>query len=265
MTAETAMTAEPAMTAVGTGIPQAEFPEETIPAFEGTPYPKMPPSKPPVVEGDATVTTNSYGLPEGTGYNSSVAFMVSNPNKDLAIQDLQYRVTLKSGDRTLVTSDGEDRVDIPPGLTRLVVFTSNEVPVNKKPNTATVRVYPTQDIYVMPEMVPEQSQWKVSNEEVQCTEGLVQCELIGDITWTGKDPQSGLVVDALVRAGSGASGPILAAGSGGASTEQVAQGDTVPFTVTLIGFEQPKDEGGAVPPKGPTKVEVYVESSVASP
>ncbi|MEJ7653864.1 MAG: hypothetical protein WKH64_11280 [Chloroflexia bacterium] len=75
-------------------------------------------------------------------------------------------MTLKSGDRTLVTSDGEDRVDIPPGLTRLVVFTSNEVPVNKKPNAATVRVYPTQDIYVMPEMVPEQSQWKVSNEEV---------------------------------------------------------------------------------------------------
>ncbi len=266
-------TVAPTPTAVPT-MPATSTPTATLTPTEVpikptlAPTPAIPTPEPtvtlvnPTLAGRPVVLTNSYSIGE-IAYDTAVAFRVRNPNRALAIFDMPYRVTVSAGNQRLYTSDGTDSITLQPGETRLVVFRLPDDPTGTRPTSAIVRLYPSPHMFASGPPIREQASWRIDGQEIQCPEMQVQCELVGDLTWRGKEPRNGVVIHMAIRGRQGPNAPIIAAGTGSPQVQQIEPGQTVPFSIVLTGFDQPQEGAGAAVPKGPTSTDGYVQSSPA--
>ncbi len=261
-TVATTRTAIPTMPATST--PTATLTPTEVPLKPTlAPTPAIPTPEPtvtlvnPTLAGRPVVLTNSYSIGE-TAYDTTVAFWVRNPNRSLAIYDMPYRVTVSAGNQRIYTSEGTDSITLHPGETRLVVFDLPHAPVGNRPTSANVRLYPSPSMFVPSPPSRDQANWRIDGQEIQCVELQVKCEIVGDLTWRGKEPRGGVVIHMVIRSGRDQSGPIIAAGIGNPEVQQLEPGQTVPFRLMLTGFDQPQEAGRAIAPKGATSTEWYI-------
>ena len=215
-----------------------------------------------VIEGPVAVVSNSYSLPDTTGYDTLVAFRIRNLNDDLAAEDVPYRVTITGGGETLHISDGSDSVSLGPGETRAVVYSVSGGIDGVQPEEAEVEVFSDPSLFVALDE-SSGSQWTVTNVTFICPEEVIACDATGSITWQGDEPQTFVRITVVARQGD-LNGPIIAAGADSLDLDEVAPGQTVPFGVSMRGFLQPRPERPPVLPDGLIEPEVNVDSVDAS-
>lgn len=220
----------------------------------GTPQPTETPipADPLTVEGTPVVLSSTYSTGELV-YEAVVAFKVKNPNTDAAARAVPLRVTVKAGEQTLATSDPRE-VDVPAATTRLVT-----VPIQVRgtaPDTADVSLYSDPSLFVPAAEVPDQGKWTVENVSYECPENQVECEVNGDLTWTGDDPVQLGNIHVLAHQGD----TPVAAGNGSADTFNIAPGQTIPFQFIVFGFPQAQPGGVSTLPEGELTSEVAIDA-----
>lgn len=239
--------------------PAAGHSPQATTATQAQPTPPAPLAV--AVAGPVRVVSNSVG---GVGYEGAVVFRVRNPNADLAAVNVPYRVTVSDASgAVLYTSAGTDVFSVPPSTTRPVVSLLLGSGITARPTSASVTLYPSPTSYVPPAALPDLTKWRVSALRYQCGQS-VECQLTGDLTWTGAGMQQSVSLDVVVHQGADASGPVIAAGATSPDGPSVTPGAPVPVTWVVSGFMQPQGFGyAAALPTDKLTTEVYVESANA--
>lgn len=214
---------------------------------------------PIVIEGSPSVVlyTSGYGKTE---YHPTVIFRVKNPNPDITALAVPFRVTIKGGGNVLFTSDGKDTIDVPAGETRPVLFQVYNTDSDVRPDAAEVRLYPAPPMYKKTQDMTTQTDWSITNSNIDCTSAYTQCGLQADVQWNGQGTRARVRVLVVTHRGTDTSGPIVAVGLGEMPQDTLVSGQVTPMVARLTGFDQPQPDSKAVLPSGPITHEFYVES-----
>jgi hypothetical protein len=205
------------------------------------------PSKDEVTAGPVTILTNEYGLPDTSGWDTTVVFDLTNHGGETIA--VPYRVKVESEDgQTKATSDGTDTVLLAGGETVTVVLDGLDPTGPTAPTKATVTVYgrtgPPASAWIG---APD---WTSANEDFDCDNGLVGCGFTGDLTYDGPDIGSPSRIQIVAYKGD----EIVAAGHPTTEVTDVASGETIPYAGQIAsadGFDG----------TGVTSVRVWVEQT----
>lgn len=218
----------------------------------------------PVVVGKPVLASQSYPLPDQTGYVAVVVFTVKNPNRT-DLRSVPYRVTaLDSRGQPIQATSGQDTFAIRGRETRAVVNDRLDSITDGQPISAQVTIYtPTNQSSILggvegPQAKP--SQWKAQGVLVNCNTGTTACQVTGNLLFTGSRPQKNATAYAVIHQGQDNSGPVVGGGvesvtglGGSSGPTTISPGDTVPLSFTNAVVNQ----GQTTPP---FSVEIYVES-----
>jgi hypothetical protein len=211
------------------------------------------------VQEPVAVVSNSYERAGGFAYDAVVIFWVRNTSPSQAAVNVPFRVTIEAGGTAVYTSDGRDTVTVWPMETRLVAFRATDgPPIDLQPERASVQVYPGTSM-MRPAGASSQDRWVLSEYSVRCPGLAIECEVTGDLTWTGTGSRRPVTIAAAVFQG-GDDGPVVGGGTSQVNPGVMETGQVAPFRVSLRGFDQPTSARAPELPEGPFSVKIYVES-----
>jgi hypothetical protein len=210
------------------------------------------------VEEPISVVSNSFEHAGGIGYDTVVVFSVRNSSSTQAAVNVPYRVSVEAEGGNVFVSDGQDTITIYPMETRLVAYRAlGSTPIEMLPDRAVVQVYPSSSM-MRAAQPSSQNSWSLTGYHVRCPEVVIECEVIGDLVWSGPGTKRPVLVAVVVRQGD--DGPMIGAGTSQVNVGVMDSGQAAPIRVSLRGFDQPSPARAPVLPEGPFSVQIYVEA-----
>ena len=190
--------------------------------------------------GQAVVVTDSYGLPDTTGYSTAVIFQVRNDSPQPANQ-ASYRVTLlNASGQTMSVSDATG-FSMLGQRTRYLVWQPTDVSGPYPPTMATVQLYPPSGSGL--DAPADPSQWTESQTSVNCPTEVVECAIHSTLTYVGQHAQSSPDVTAVITSGGGIIGGYDGGLSNAGTNSEILPNTPTPFdgdTVDIVSSAQSK-------------------------
>jgi hypothetical protein len=202
-----------------------------------------------------SVVSNSYERAGGYAYDAVVVFSVRNSNPTQAAVNVPFRVTIQGGGTQLY--DGQDTITVWPNETRLVAFRALDgPPIDTPPESASVQVYPSSSM-LRAAGPSSQAGWSVTNTNIRCPGVSIECEVIGDLTWTGSGTRRPVSISAAITLDDGT---VIAAGTSQINAGVLETGAATPFRASVRGFDQPVAARAPTLTDGSLTVKTYIES-----